>query len=179
MATMIFARAAWKANGALSPGQAKRHPGFTRVGAVAPCKGKSITMCFGVLPDNNICITKILHATKKVYNLYTNICSLPVSPLVKECLCFYCHLTLFVRNKLIYIDFKSVRWFQNILHAPAYILHTLPRSLAVGFVVCGGLYVTGTQKNQSEQQTFLFPYAVISFSRACAVWQRVGCVGCV
>ena len=53
--------------------------------------------------------TKALHATKKVYNLYTNICSLPVCLLVKECVCFYCHLTLFVRNKLIHRCFKSVR----------------------------------------------------------------------
>ena len=53
--------------------------------------------------------TKTLHPTKKVYNLYTNICFLPVCLLVKECVCFYCHLTLFVRNKLIYRDFKSVR----------------------------------------------------------------------
>ena len=81
--------------------------GVPRVGAVAPCKGKSITMCFGVLPDNNICITKTLHPT--VYNLYTNICFLPVFPLIKECMCFYCHLTLFMRNKLIFNGFKSVR----------------------------------------------------------------------
>ena len=40
---------------------------------------------------------------------YTNICSLPVCLLVKECVCFYCHLTLFVRNKLIHRCFKSVR----------------------------------------------------------------------
>ena len=53
--------------------------------------------------------TKALHPTKKVYNLYTNNCAFPISPLVKECLYFYCHLTLFVRNKLKYIDFKSVR----------------------------------------------------------------------
>ena len=68
--------------------------------------------------------TKASHPTKKVYNLYTNICPLPVCLHVKECMCFYCHLTLFVRNKLIYRDFKSVRWFQSILHAPAHILHT-------------------------------------------------------
>ena len=43
------------------------------------------------------------------YSSYTNICPLPVIPHVKECVCFYCHLTLFVRNKLIYRDFKSVR----------------------------------------------------------------------
>ena len=53
--------------------------------------------------------TKALHPTKKVYNLYTNICPNPVIPHVKECVCFYCHLTLFVRNKLIYRGFKSVR----------------------------------------------------------------------
>ena len=53
--------------------------------------------------------TEALHPTKKVYNLYTNICNLPVIPHVKECVCFYCHLTLFVRNKLIIKYFKSVR----------------------------------------------------------------------
>ncbi len=52
--------------------------------------------------------TKALHPSKKVYNLYTNICSLPVIPHVKECVYFYCHLTLFVRNKLIFNGFKSV-----------------------------------------------------------------------
>ena len=34
---------------------------------------------------------------------------IPDSPLVKESVCFYFHLTLFVRNKLIYSGFKSVR----------------------------------------------------------------------
>ena len=53
--------------------------------------------------------TKALHPSKKVYNLYTNIFPIPVLPLVKECVCFYCHLTLFMRNKLIYRRFKSVR----------------------------------------------------------------------
>ena len=67
----------------------------------------------------------------------------------------------------------------SILHSPAYILHITLRCLAVIFVVCGGSYTIGTQRNLSEQQTFLFPYAVISPSRACAVWQREGCVGCV
>ena len=43
------------------------------------------------------------------YSSYTNICSLPVIPHVKECVCFYCHLTLFMRNKLIHSCFKSVR----------------------------------------------------------------------
>ena len=53
--------------------------------------------------------TEALHPTKKVYNLYTNIFPIPVIPLVKECACFYCYLTLFARNKLIYRCFKSVR----------------------------------------------------------------------
>ena len=53
--------------------------------------------------------TEALHPTKKVYNLYTNICPLPVIPLIKECMRFYCHLTLFMRNNLIHRDFKSVR----------------------------------------------------------------------
>ena len=53
--------------------------------------------------------TKALHPSKKVYNLYTNICTLPVIPLIKESVYFYCHLTLFMRNKLIYRRFKSVR----------------------------------------------------------------------
>ena len=46
---------------------------------------------------------------KKVYNLYTHICPLPVCLHVKGCVCFYCHLTLFVCNKLIFRCFKSVR----------------------------------------------------------------------
>ena len=53
--------------------------------------------------------TKALFPSKKVYNLYTNICALPVCLHVKECVCFYCHLTLFARNKLIFRGFKSVR----------------------------------------------------------------------
>ena len=53
--------------------------------------------------------TKTLYPSKKVYNLYTNICLLALSPLVKECVCFYCHLTLFMRNKLIHKGFKGVR----------------------------------------------------------------------
>ena len=57
----------------------------------------------------SLCITKTLHTTKKVYNLHTNICSLPVIPLIKECMYFYFHLTLFMRNKLIFNGFKSVR----------------------------------------------------------------------
>ena len=53
--------------------------------------------------------TEALHSTKKVYKLYTNIFPIPVIPLVKECVCFYRHLTLFMRNKLIFRRFKSVR----------------------------------------------------------------------
>ena len=53
--------------------------------------------------------TEALHPTKKVYNLYTNIYPLPVFPHVKECVRFYFHLTLFIRNKLIFKCFKSVR----------------------------------------------------------------------
>ena len=53
--------------------------------------------------------TKTLHPSKKVYNLYTNIYSLAVIPLVKVCVYFYCHLTLFARNKLIHKCFKCVR----------------------------------------------------------------------
>ena len=54
----------------------------------------------------------------------------PVCLLINECVCFYCHLTLFVRNKLIYKCFKSVRCAQSILHTPCIHLthHTpLPR----------------------------------------------------
>ena len=71
--------------------------------------------------------TEALHPSKKVYNLYTNICPLPVIPLVKEYMCFYCHLTLFVRNKLIYRGFMSVRCIQSILHTPCiHLTHHTP-----------------------------------------------------
>ena len=46
---------------------------------------------------------------KRLTNLYTNICPFPVCLHVNEYECFYCHLTLFVRNKLIFKCFKSVR----------------------------------------------------------------------
>ena len=74
--------------------------------------------------------TKALHPSKEVCNLLTNICPHAVCLLINECVCFYCHLTLFVRNKLIYRDFKSVRCVQSILHTPCIHLthHTpLPR----------------------------------------------------
>ena len=114
----------------------------------------SILLSIRFMVVNTICfITKVkcckgnteaLHPSKKVYNLYTNICFLPVLPLVKECVCFYCHLTLFMRNKLIIRYFKSVRWFQSILHTPAHILHTTPRRQATDLYVCGVPYATGT-----------------------------------
>ena len=54
-------------------------------------------------------VQRAVDQSRTAYSSYTNICSLPVIPHVKECVCFYCHLTLFVHNKLIYKDFKSVR----------------------------------------------------------------------
>ena len=54
-------------------------------------------------------VQRAVDQSRTAYSSYTNICSLPVIPHVKECVCFYCHLTLFVRNKLIYRCFKSVR----------------------------------------------------------------------
>ena len=54
-------------------------------------------------------VQRAVDQSRTAYSSYTNICSLPVIPHVKECVCFYCHLTLFVRNKLIYRGFKSVR----------------------------------------------------------------------
>ena len=54
-------------------------------------------------------VQRAVDQSRTAYSSYTNICSLPVIPHVKECVCFYCHLTLFIRNKLIYRCFKSVR----------------------------------------------------------------------
>ena len=54
-------------------------------------------------------VQRAVDQSRTAYSSYTNICSLPVIPHVKECVCFYCHLTLFMRNKLIYRCFKSVR----------------------------------------------------------------------
>ena len=68
--------------------------------------------------------------------------------------------------------------FQACKMIPKYLTHPCIH-LTVCLDVCGGLYATGTLKSQSEQQTFLLPYAVMYSSRACAVWQHVGCVGCV
>ena len=80
--------------------------------------------------------TKALNPSTKCTTCTQIFAPLSDIPLVKESACFYCHLTLFVRNKLIYRGFKSVRWFQSILHSPAYILHILPRCLAVNMDVC-------------------------------------------
>ena len=54
-------------------------------------------------------VQRAVDQSRTAYSSYTNICSLPVIPHVKECVCFYCHLTLFMRNKLIIRYFKSVR----------------------------------------------------------------------
>ena len=54
-------------------------------------------------------VRRAVDQSRTACSLYTNICPLPVIPHVKECVCFYCHLTLFVCNKLIHRCFKSVR----------------------------------------------------------------------
>ena len=54
-------------------------------------------------------VQRAVDQSRTAYSSYTNICSLPVIPHVKECVCFYCHLTLSMRNKLIHRCFKSVR----------------------------------------------------------------------
>ena len=54
-------------------------------------------------------VQRAVDQSRTAYSSYTNICSLPVIPHVKECVCFYCHLTLFARNKLIFRYFNSVR----------------------------------------------------------------------
>ena len=68
----------------------------------------------------------------------------PRLPTCKKSVCFYCHLTLFMCNKLIYRGFKSVRYVQSIIHYPAYILHAPPHCRAVSLDVCGAFYATGT-----------------------------------
>ena len=54
-------------------------------------------------------VQRAVDQSRTAYSSYTNICYLPVIPHVKECVCFYCHLTLFVCNRLIHRCFKSVR----------------------------------------------------------------------
>ena len=90
----------------------------------------SLPIQFGLVQKRCKGHTKALHPSKEMCNLYPNICFLPINPPINECVCFYCHLTLFVRNKLIYRYFKSVRCVQSILHTPCIHLthHTpLPR----------------------------------------------------
>ena len=88
----------------------------------------SLPIQFGLVQKRCKGHTKALHPSKEVCNLLTNICPHAVCQLINECVCFYCHLTLFVRNKLIYRDFKSVRCVQSILHTPCIHLthHTPP-----------------------------------------------------
>ena len=78
----------------------------------------SLPIQFGLVQKRCKGLVKALHLSKEVCNLLTNICPHAVCLLINECVCFYCHLTLFARNKLIYRDFMSVRWFQSILHTP-------------------------------------------------------------
>ena len=90
-------------------------------------KSKTSVTMNKILPNG---LTKALHPSQVVCNMLTNICPHAACLLINECVCFYCHLTLFVRNKLIYRGFKSVRCVQSILHTPCIHLthHTpLPR----------------------------------------------------
>ena len=82
---------------------------------------------FGLIQKRCKGLVKALPPSKEVCNLHTNICPHAVCLLINECVCFYCHLTLFARNKLIYRGFKSVRWFQSILHTPCiHLTHLTP-----------------------------------------------------
>ena len=78
-------------------------------------KSKTSVTMNKILPNG---LTKALHPSQVVCNMLTNICPHAVCLLINECVCFYCHLTQFVRNKLIYKYFKSVRCIQSILHTP-------------------------------------------------------------
>ena len=71
-------RAGWKPNGARSPGQAKRHPGFSHSRVSAPCKGKSFnpSCCYSyliaelaVLKWNIVCICSIPAPCLKAFAL--------------------------------------------------------------------------------------------------------------
>ena len=87
-------------------------------------KSKTSVTMNKILPNG---LAKALHPSKEVYNLLTNICPHAVCLLIHECVRFYCHLTLFVRNKLIYRDFKSVGCVQSILHTPCiHLTHHTP-----------------------------------------------------
>ena len=80
-----LARAGWKPNGAHSPGQAKRHPGFSHSRVSAPCKGKSFNplCCYScliadlaVLKWNTVCIfCSILAPCLKAFALTGRDCS--------------------------------------------------------------------------------------------------------
>ena len=115
------------------------------------------TICFSTKVKCCKGNTEALHPSKKVYNLYTNICPLPVIPLIKECVRFYCHLTLFVRNRLIHRDFKSVRWFQSILHTPAtsYTLHPAASQSVLSYAV--GLTPLGRREICRSNRIFCSP----------------------
>ena len=98
--------------------------GYSKGFQPALAKSKTSVTMNKILPNG---LTKALHPSKEVYDLLTNICSIPVCLLINECVCFYCHLTLFVRNKLIYKGFKSVRCVQSILHTPCiHLTHHTP-----------------------------------------------------
>ena len=98
--------------------------GYSKGFQPALAKSKTSVTMNKILPNG---LTKALHPSKEVYDLLTNICSIPVCLLINECVCFYCHLTLFVRNKLIYKGFKSLRCVQSILHIPCiHLTHHTP-----------------------------------------------------
>ena len=82
---------------------------------------------FGLIQKRCKGLVKALPPSKEVCNLHTNICPHAVCLLINECVCFYCHLTLFARNKLIYRGLKSVRCIQSILHTPCiHLTHLTP-----------------------------------------------------
>ena len=54
-------------------------------------------------------VQRAVDQSRTAYSSYTNICLFPVCLHVNEYECFYCHLTLYVHNKLIFRCFKSVR----------------------------------------------------------------------
>ena len=87
-------------------------------------KSKTSVTMNKILPNG---LTKALHPSKEVCNLLTNIFPHAVCPLINKCVCVYFHLTPFVRNRLIYRDFKSVRCVQSILHIPCiHLTHHTP-----------------------------------------------------
>ena len=98
--------------------------GYSKGFQPALAKSKTSVTMNKILPNG---LTKALPPSKEVCNLLTNICPHAACLLINECVCFYYHLTLFVRNKLIYRDFKSVRCVQSILHTPCiHLTHHTP-----------------------------------------------------